>query len=184
MKHWLAEFPCDLSNSFSTHIQIYSDFSKFCLNFQICFKRMSIAKKRDFFYMLTCLFVVFFFFFRWWQLPYYWVGIKMYDLVAGTQCLKSSYVLSKSRALELFPMLRKDKLVGAIVYYDGMSSPFLPVLKAEALIPVVNLSSFYHCSYIAEVLYGPWVHTFLPLYTFASPCKFKYQLLFFTCCTV
>lgn len=57
---------------------------------------------------------------RWWQLPYYWVGIKLYDLVAGSQCLKSSYVLSKSKALELFPMLRKDKLVGAIVYYDGM----------------------------------------------------------------
>lgn len=47
----------------------------------------------------------------------------MYDLVAGIQCLKSSYVLSKSKALELFPMLKKDKLVGAIVYYDGQSLP-------------------------------------------------------------
>lgn len=47
----------------------------------------------------------------------------MYDLVAGIQCLKSSYVLSKSKALELFPMLKKDKLVGAIVYYDGQSPP-------------------------------------------------------------
>lgn len=56
---------------------------------------------------------------RWWQLPYYWAGIKMYDLVAGIQCLKSSYVLTKAKALELFPMLKKDKLVGAIVYYDG-----------------------------------------------------------------
>ncbi|KAI1237409.1 Glycerol-3-phosphate dehydrogenase, partial [Lamprotornis superbus] len=56
--------------------------------------------------------------YKWWQLPYYWVGIKLYDLVAGSQCLKSSYVLTKARALELFPMLRRDKLVGAIVYYD------------------------------------------------------------------
>lgn len=62
---------------------------------------------------------------RWWQLPYYWVGIKLYDLVAGSNCLKSSYVLSKSRALEHFPMLQKDKLVGAIVYYDGMWFFFL-----------------------------------------------------------
>lgn len=60
-------------------------------------------------------------FLRWWQLPYYWAGIKMYDVVAGIQCLKSSYVLSKTKALELFPMLKKDKLVGAIVYYDGES---------------------------------------------------------------
>lgn len=57
--------------------------------------------------------------YKWWQLPYYWAGIKMYDIVAGIQCLKSSYILSKSKALELFPMLKKDKLVGAIVYYDG-----------------------------------------------------------------
>nr|KAF6450228.1 glycerol-3-phosphate dehydrogenase 2 [Molossus molossus] len=57
--------------------------------------------------------------YKWWQLPYYWVGIKLYDLVAGSNCLKSSYILSKSRALEHFPMLQKDRLVGAIVYYDG-----------------------------------------------------------------
>lgn len=43
----------------------------------------------------------------------------MYDLVAGSKCLKTSYVLSKEKAIELFPMLRKDKLCGAIVYYDG-----------------------------------------------------------------
>ncbi|KAF3857471.1 hypothetical protein F7725_009330, partial [Dissostichus mawsoni] len=47
------------------------------------------------------------------------IFLCMYDLVAGAQCLKSSYVLSKAKALEHFPMLKKDKLVGAIVYYDG-----------------------------------------------------------------
>jgi len=52
-------------------------------------------------------------------LPYYYAGIKCYDLVSGRQLLKSSYVLSKSKALELFPMLKADKLVGALVYYDG-----------------------------------------------------------------
>ena len=57
--------------------------------------------------------------YKWWQLPYYWAGIKMYDLVAGSKCIKSSYAISKEKALELFPMLKKDKLVGAIVYYDG-----------------------------------------------------------------
>jgi len=43
----------------------------------------------------------------------------VYDLVAGSKCLKTSYVLSKEKAIELFPMLKKDKLCGAIVYYDG-----------------------------------------------------------------
>lgn len=52
-------------------------------------------------------------------MPYFYMGIKCYDLVSGRQLLKRSYVLSKSKALELFPMLKKDKLVGALVYYDG-----------------------------------------------------------------
>lgn len=53
-------------------------------------------------------------------MPYFWAGIKAYDFVAGRRCVKYSYVLSKERALELFPMLKKDKLCGAIVYYDGI----------------------------------------------------------------
>ncbi len=57
---------------------------------------------------------------RWWQLPYYYAGIKMYDWVSGKQIVKKSYLLSKAKALEEFPMLKADKLVGAIVYYDGM----------------------------------------------------------------
>ncbi|XP_024873732.1 glycerol-3-phosphate dehydrogenase, mitochondrial isoform X1 [Temnothorax curvispinosus] len=57
--------------------------------------------------------------YTWWKIPYYWFGIKMYDLVAGSKTVKSSYYLSKSNALELFPMLKGDKLSGAIVYYDG-----------------------------------------------------------------
>ena len=58
--------------------------------------------------------------YKWWQLPYYWAGIKAYDLVSGGDILRPSYVLSKSKALELFPMLKDKSLKGAIVYYDGM----------------------------------------------------------------
>ncbi|CAK8675012.1 unnamed protein product [Clavelina lepadiformis] len=57
--------------------------------------------------------------YTWWQVPYYWAGIKAYDLVAGSKCVKPSFILSKSSALEKFPMLKKDKLKAAIVYYDG-----------------------------------------------------------------
>lgn len=33
--------------------------------------------------------------------------------------VKRSYFVSKSKALEEFPMLKADKLCGALVYYDG-----------------------------------------------------------------
>lgn len=52
-------------------------------------------------------------------MPYYWAGLKAYDMVAGKRKLEWSYFISKKRSLELFPMLKHDKLVGALVYYDG-----------------------------------------------------------------
>lgn len=57
--------------------------------------------------------------YKWFLVPWYWVGLKCYDLVAGTKNLKWSYFLNRKRALELFPMLRSDNLKGAIVYFDG-----------------------------------------------------------------
>lgn len=63
--------------------------------------------------------------FRYWQVPYYWLGCKMYDILAGEENMESSYLMSKGKALEAFPMLKADGLVGAVVYYDGRlkSSP-------------------------------------------------------------
>ncbi|KAL7749877.1 mitochondrial glycerol-3-phosphate dehydrogenase [Sorochytrium milnesiophthora] len=54
-----------------------------------------------------------------WQLPYYWVGCKAYDILAGSQALESSYIMTKGKALDSFPMLRDENLKGALVYYDG-----------------------------------------------------------------
>lgn len=57
--------------------------------------------------------------YQWWKLPYYWAGTKCYDLLAGAENLESSYFLTKSKALTAFPMLKKEGLVGSLVYYDG-----------------------------------------------------------------
>lgn len=43
----------------------------------------------------------------------------MYDLLAGKENMEKSYLMTKGRALETFPMLKTDGLVGALVYYDG-----------------------------------------------------------------
>ncbi|KAI9370947.1 FAD dependent oxidoreductase-domain-containing protein [Aspergillus egyptiacus] len=56
---------------------------------------------------------------NWWQIPYFWAGTKAYDYLAGSEGIESSYFLPKSKAIEAFPMLRKDNLLGAMVYYDG-----------------------------------------------------------------
>ncbi|PNS13985.1 Glycerol-3-phosphate dehydrogenase, mitochondrial [Sphaceloma murrayae] len=56
---------------------------------------------------------------KWWQAPYFWAGTKFYDFLAGGENIESSYFMTRSKALDAFPMLKKDNLVGALVYYDG-----------------------------------------------------------------
>ncbi|KAL7624462.1 mitochondrial glycerol-3-phosphate dehydrogenase [Parahypoxylon ruwenzoriense] len=56
---------------------------------------------------------------RWWKAPYYWAGTKFYDFLAGSEGIESSYFLTRSKALDAFPMLKQTDLVGALVYYDG-----------------------------------------------------------------
>ena len=54
---------------------------------------------------------------KWWKAPYFYGGTKLYDFLAGSENIESSYFLTKSRALDAFPMLKKDGLFGALVYY-------------------------------------------------------------------
>lgn len=57
---------------------------------------------------------------KWWQVPYFWAGTKFYDILAGSEGIESSYFLPKSKAIEAFPMLRRDNLFGALVYYGKL----------------------------------------------------------------
>jgi glycerol-3-phosphate dehydrogenase len=56
----------------------------------------------------------------WWQLPYFWAGAKMYDFLAGSQNMETSYFLGKGKTIERWNSIRKDNLVGSLVYYDGL----------------------------------------------------------------
>jgi glycerol-3-phosphate dehydrogenase len=58
---------------------------------------------------------------HWWQLPYFFAGTKCYDLLAGSEANPSSYYMPRRKAIEAFPMLKKN-LVGALVYYDGQQN--------------------------------------------------------------
>ncbi|KAL0294136.1 UNVERIFIED_CONTAM: Glycerol-3-phosphate dehydrogenase SDP6, mitochondrial [Sesamum radiatum] len=61
--------------------------------------------------------------FSWFEVIYYWMGLKMYDLVAGRRLLHLSRYYSAQESVGLFPTLtRKGKdqsLKGTVVYYDG-----------------------------------------------------------------
>lgn len=57
--------------------------------------------------------------YNYWQVPYFYVGCKMYDLFAGSQNLKSSYMMTARRASEVAPMLDASTLKAGLVYHDG-----------------------------------------------------------------
>ncbi|KAJ0967313.1 hypothetical protein J5N97_024230 [Dioscorea zingiberensis] len=61
--------------------------------------------------------------FDWIEVFYYWIGLKMYDLVAGRRMLHLSRYYSGEESVELFPTLARKghdrSLKGTVVYYDG-----------------------------------------------------------------
>jgi glycerol-3-phosphate dehydrogenase len=56
---------------------------------------------------------------RFWERFYVGSGIMLYDTMGGRHGVDSHRHLSRRKALQLFPSLKKDALVGAIQYYDG-----------------------------------------------------------------
>ncbi|WP_045234379.1 glycerol-3-phosphate dehydrogenase/oxidase [Deinococcus pimensis] len=55
----------------------------------------------------------------WWAGPYYGIGLKLYDVLAGKLNLGSSKLLNRDEALERTPTLKTDGLRGGILYHDG-----------------------------------------------------------------
>ncbi|MFA5569495.1 MAG: FAD-dependent oxidoreductase [Trueperaceae bacterium] len=53
------------------------------------------------------------------ELPYYFTGLKLYDILAGRANLKPSRLIGRDQAVERFPMLRHEGLRGAVEYHDG-----------------------------------------------------------------
>jgi glycerol-3-phosphate dehydrogenase len=51
--------------------------------------------------------------------PYYLVGLKIYDLVAGGRRLAGSRLLCRSEVLARFPLLRGEGLKGGVLFSDG-----------------------------------------------------------------
>jgi glycerol-3-phosphate dehydrogenase len=55
----------------------------------------------------------------WWEAPFYGLGLKLYQLLAGKYGFGTSRILSREETLEYLPTLKTDGLRGGAVYYDG-----------------------------------------------------------------
>jgi glycerol-3-phosphate dehydrogenase len=57
--------------------------------------------------------------YKWWERPFYGVGLKLYDMLAGKLGFGRSRILSRSKTLNMIPNLEPTDLRGGVIYYDG-----------------------------------------------------------------
>ncbi len=57
--------------------------------------------------------------YEWWEAPFYGVGMKVYDLLAGKYGFGPSKILSREEVLERIPTLSQEGLRGGVKYHDG-----------------------------------------------------------------
>jgi glycerol-3-phosphate dehydrogenase len=57
--------------------------------------------------------------YAWWEAPFYGIGMKVYDLLAGKYGFGRSEILSREEVLAHIPTLSQDGLRGGVKYHDG-----------------------------------------------------------------
>lgn len=57
--------------------------------------------------------------YTWWEGPFYGIGMKVYDGLAGKLGLSPSRWLSKEEVLERIPTVETENLTGGVEYHDG-----------------------------------------------------------------
>ena len=55
----------------------------------------------------------------WWEAPFYGLGLKIYNALAGKYGFGSSEILSREETLTRLPTIKTEGLRGGVVYYDG-----------------------------------------------------------------
>jgi glycerol-3-phosphate dehydrogenase len=57
--------------------------------------------------------------YKWYEIPYMYIGLVLYDLISGKRRLGRSQIVSKNEILKIFPVVKKEGLKGGVRYYDG-----------------------------------------------------------------
>jgi glycerol-3-phosphate dehydrogenase len=55
----------------------------------------------------------------WWEGPFYGIGMKVYDMLAGRQNFGRSKHLNRKETMEHLPTIEPEGLRGGVIYYDG-----------------------------------------------------------------
>ena len=57
--------------------------------------------------------------YKWYEIPYMYMGLVLYDLISGKRRLGRSQMVSRNEVLQIFPSVKKENLKGGVRYFDG-----------------------------------------------------------------
>lgn len=57
--------------------------------------------------------------YKYWEAPFYGVGLKLYDLLAGAAGLGKTEFLSRNETMQCLPTVQPQGLKGGVKYWDG-----------------------------------------------------------------
>src|ERR1700692_3728381 len=57
--------------------------------------------------------------YSWWEAPFYGIGMKVYDLLAGKYNFGRSRIMSLPETMERLPTIQREGLRGGVLYHDG-----------------------------------------------------------------
>ncbi|ANW96517.1 FAD-dependent oxidoreductase [Wenyingzhuangia fucanilytica] len=55
----------------------------------------------------------------WWESPFYGIGLKLYDWLAGKEGFGDSELISKEETIQFIPTVTQEGLRGGVIYHDG-----------------------------------------------------------------
>ena len=57
--------------------------------------------------------------YKWWEGPFFGIGMKVYDALAGRLNLAPSKILSREETIQKIPNIETENLLGGVEYFDG-----------------------------------------------------------------
>jgi len=57
--------------------------------------------------------------YQWWEGPFFGIGLKVYDALAGKLNLAPSHLLSREETIKQIPNIETEHLLGGVEYFDG-----------------------------------------------------------------
>ncbi len=96
--------------------------------------------------------------YHWWDGPFYGVGLKVYDQMAGKLGLAPSRRLSREETINHIPTIETAGLLGGVMYHDGQFDDARLAINLAQTADELGAAVLNHCAVIGLVKEGGQVH--------------------------